>query len=418
MHPCEERLARRLRALEGCSIHQYAGNPGTYPITIGFIDDSDAPNASNFNTAHQGHADRSAYTTTRIALAGWDWHPAVHLPQLLGGLSLNSVFGGAASYASAIGQFLFGVGTTGTGQVFLYETPGLDDDNTSSLSAPGAFWVQVGSGAVYTGANATARGCSIDPNGNGYWCAVEVPFASEILIQFTASASSAWSTKRTVASSAGPTPMVSFLGYLIYLAQNGIISSTSNQGSTFSDFNTGLGTGGAYVATNGTTCIFASGTRVWTSTDGVTWTVVALATGASHGCTGIAWDPTRSLFVCVQQHFSSPFDSEFWTSPDGLTWTESSIGPAGIVMADFAILQGDWVATLIDVVSGGLSQQIWSGDAGATWFVGRASFPSNNASATNLATSSRIVSSPQQLLSFNGWWARFSRIAGLPPTHL
>lgn len=49
----------------------YAGNPAVYPTTISLIDDSDAPDASNFDAAPQALADRTAYIRANyLALAG------------------------------------------------------------------------------------------------------------------------------------------------------------------------------------------------------------------------------------------------------------------------------------------------------------------------------------------------------------
>lgn len=42
-------------------MHPYAGNPAVYPTTISLIDDSDAPDAANFNPAPQALADRTAF---------------------------------------------------------------------------------------------------------------------------------------------------------------------------------------------------------------------------------------------------------------------------------------------------------------------------------------------------------------------
>jgi hypothetical protein len=47
-------------------MRQYPGN-GTYPPNIGLIDDSDAPNASNFDVAPQGLADRTSYLFTTLS---------------------------------------------------------------------------------------------------------------------------------------------------------------------------------------------------------------------------------------------------------------------------------------------------------------------------------------------------------------
>lgn len=55
-------------------MHPYAGNPENYPDNITEIDDSDAPNASNFNTSIEGLGDRTAWlkqAASARAVATW-----------------------------------------------------------------------------------------------------------------------------------------------------------------------------------------------------------------------------------------------------------------------------------------------------------------------------------------------------------
>ena len=409
MHPCEERLRRRIEALGSSTIDQYAGNPGSYPFTIGLIDDSDAPNASNFNLSPQGLADRTSYLTKRVGLAGFDWKSRIAIALLPG--ATTTIRGGAGAWDPLHSQWLLGFGIAGA-QSILLATAGMDPGDVTATE-----WTQIGSGYVYNGAANAPVACAPDPNGAGFWALVNVPSSTEIQVQFVANVSSAWSNSRTVAGAATGA-MTTFLGSLFYVTEAGLISSTADQGGTWTDFNTGLGTSNGRFAQSPTVLCMGSGVRIWSTPDGVAWTETTLATGSSHVLVGVDWDTTRSLFVAWLQHVASPYDSQIWTSPDGVTWTESSTGPVGIFAYGFAVVNGDWVATLLDVVSGGPSGQVTSFDGGSTWWLGRVTFPTNVAEADPLWIASQIVSSPFQLMSLNGTWVRFSHLSGLPLLHL
>ena len=415
VHPCEEKLLRRIEALGSSSIDQYAGNPGSYPVTVGLIDDSDAPNASNFNPAPQGLADRTSYLTRRVGLAGIDWKGRVGITGLPNAPAGNT-FGGCGAWDAAHAQWLLGFGDTSNNDAWVLANSGMDPSDITALA-----WPTIGSNAMYTAAGGIQTlpvAVGIDPDGVGFWGLAYTPSTPDVKVQFTAGASAAWGNKRTVALATFGACTV-YGGYFIYTTTQGIISSTANHGGAWSDFNSGIGFSGlGKFANNGSIVVFATGTQVFTSPDGVTWTERGMATGPNHSAAGVDWDATRGLFVCFQQHFASPFDFEIWTSPDGITWTESSVGPAGLLCNDFSVFNGDWVATLDDVSSGGPSGQIASFDGGATWWLGRASMPSNHISSSPLIIGSKLVSSPQQLMTFNGLWVRFSHLSGLPAFHL
>ena len=388
-------------------MHPYAGDPTDFPLTVDLIDDSDAPNASNFDVGPQGALDRTAYLVARFPLPGFEWCSAWSAAPIQGG---TNIFAGAGAWDPFHAQWLWGASANIPGNALIFATYGQDE------GAP-AFFTQIGSGAVYSGANNTCVGVGVDHNGTGFWAAVCVPGLSEVLIQFTASASSAWGNKRTV-SNATIAGFVTFNGYTIYWTDEGILSSTANQGSTWSDHNTTLAGTDWIVAAAGVAVVaLGSGGSVYTSTDGVTWTTQTLALGTNHSFAGLAWDSIRGVFVAAVNHTSTPYTGTIWTSPDGVTWTQVSNAAPGQIMSDFAVVSGAWVATLLDLSSGGPSGIVVSNDGGTTWFVGPAWFPTNNAPGSQYVRS-RIKSSPQQLFAFNGLWGRFSRLSGLPAVHL
>src|SRR5579872_1376533 len=44
----------------------YAGNPASYPAAINILSGSDVPNSTNFNTAYEGLADRTAFLNAQL----------------------------------------------------------------------------------------------------------------------------------------------------------------------------------------------------------------------------------------------------------------------------------------------------------------------------------------------------------------
>jgi hypothetical protein len=57
-------------------MHDYDGNPANNPAAISMLDDSDAPNATNFDTPLEGLADRTAWLTGGRSSPGQGWAPA------------------------------------------------------------------------------------------------------------------------------------------------------------------------------------------------------------------------------------------------------------------------------------------------------------------------------------------------------
>lgn len=52
---------------------QYAGNPNSYPLTVGIVDDSDEWSADNLGVASEGTLDRTAYLFSRSSVGGLNW---------------------------------------------------------------------------------------------------------------------------------------------------------------------------------------------------------------------------------------------------------------------------------------------------------------------------------------------------------
>ena len=322
--PGEERLWRRLTALGTLSISQYGGDVGEYPPTVGLIDDSDAPNASNFNTAPQGVTDRTAFLNLRFPHPGLNWHSAFTPDQVLGNSDL--AYFGAGAWNDTLQLWIVAVNDQTTGACWAYLTSGLD-------GGAAAFYAQIGSNHVAFGAPAQVTAVAVDPNATGGWAGVVDVATTTTTVNFVANSGAAWSTIRTLTST-NAIAMATYGGYLIYFA-NGTLSSTADQGSTWSDFATGLGSPSPYLAVGPNAIVAAAQKTTWSSADGVTWTAGTIASGANTVIAGLVYDAARSLWIVVIDN-TSTFVMQTWSSADGITWTQVSSGPSPVLVADAA----------------------------------------------------------------------------------
>jgi hypothetical protein len=400
-------------------VQAYDPDPRNWAPEVDLIDDSDPPNASNFNTAPQGALDRTQWLYQRFAHAGQNWGPAFLPEEILDNTHVIN-FGGCA-WSDASGKWLIGMTDESTNDAYMFSTLGAD-------AGYGEAYEQVGSGIIVSGSGAGVVVAALEtdpaPGGAGRWAGVEVPGVPNVLVCFASNANTAWSTMRTLS---GFTSIImrTFNGYLVYFAwiddeiPEGSLSSTSNQGTSWSDTTITLDLEGSpYLAAAPDVGILAAfGTHVWFSSDGVTWSsAVSIPSGAGTQIAGCAWDPVRSLFVLAINNNSSPGQPmQWWTSPDGETWTNVSVTPDATA-ADFAIVNGVYVCTRADeVTNGGVSYGMYSLDGGQTWYGSQGLFFFGNITGTSqYYTRARISASPTGLCALNSLYARFSMLSGLP----
>lgn len=429
----ETRLWRRIEALRGLTIDQYAGNAASFPPTVGLIDDSDSPNASNFNVAPQGVADRTAWLKARAANAGQNWRKVFSCAAITGSSPIYSF--GSAAWDPLTSRWMLGFQSDflagDTANAFIGY--GLDDDFAEA-------WTQIGSGAIVSSGSPAVKSLSADPTVVGqYWAGVYLnghsPNPAVELYQ-AATISSAWSLVRTWApgSSAFDIKLATFGGYLIAAVMAGsvgvngcMLSSTATAGASWSDYDTlaGGAVGSQWALVAGPSQVIAvilfdtlTGDQVYTSTDGHTWTPVSLpGIGVHDQCAGLAWDAVRSLWVLAMNN-TSTLRGYLYTSPDGITWTKGSAMPPLCVATDIAVLQGNYIVALADAGSAGASGQIYSVDGGVTWYFSQAAFASNIVSTDYQYVRSTLARAPIGLVALNSLRARFSLLAGLPAVSL
>jgi len=107
---------------------------------------------------------------------------------------------------------------------------------------------------------------------------------------------------------------------------------------------------------------FAAGNSIYTSTDGLNWTLISI--GASSEAPCLLWIAEWSLYVCS-------FTGGIWTSPTGSVWTRVVTPSAN---ANFAPIYKTSIASAARVVCpritiGGVIRTVYSDD-GITWTTG------------------------------------------------
>lgn len=156
----------------------------------------------------------------------------------------------------------------------------------------------------------------------------------------------------------------------------------------------------------------------WTSANGTSWTTRSFAAGivnAGDKPVGMAWNATLGLFFLAVSTVAAT--TRICSSPDGITWTvvktftNTGFGfSASYVMTDLNSINGLIVALTDDGLSlptqsgTGVSRLVFSPDAGVNWYFAPMSM-TGGASGTQRP---RIHSNGEQLVAFNSVGVRVS----------
>lgn len=137
--------------------HPYAGNPASFPVSITLIDDADAPNASNFDLAPQGLADRTAWLRAQSgATFAENWLPVT---------SVTGIAWGPALWDPISTQWLVATEQTGSPyNLHLMLGSGIDPIGTGS-------WANVDSGPLVLSATRKQTSIAIDSDGSHFYVA-------------------------------------------------------------------------------------------------------------------------------------------------------------------------------------------------------------------------------------------------------
>lgn len=418
-------------------MHGYAGNPNSYPLSVEIIDDSDAPNATNFNTTDEGTLDRTAWLHARAGgIPALNWGPEFLTASGSGGFAALQQGAGAWGPLRST-FFLLAVTPSGTPLVQVWYTYGLDPggDNTNTV------WAQFGPNLLTTDGwlfSAVAE----DPVAEGFcWIAGtdNVATHNAVHVHYTDGASWTLAVNLTSTGYYYGVEIATLNGLtVIGVAGTGDCRLMSrNRTGWDTDFVPAI-----TMAAGSTWLLKANGTQmvaipssvgvtsVYQSTDGATWTTSTNLTTALGGSAatstvvGLAWsrDAGGPCWIAAIQPASGP--PVFARSPDGLVWSMQSGGmTATPTIVDMAAVGDCLCATLADTTpTGGNppggSGSIFSVDGGVTWYQTQAWFSFNATLITTAYSRARIVSSGLGFLMLNTYFCRFSSLIGLPPTAL
>jgi len=434
-------------------MHNYAGNPATFPPNVGLIDDADLnpATASTINAAPEGNADRTAYLYKRIApSSALNWRELVTgiTPQSGGGGSpvagQNCVFWDYSTNVWMV-PFIDGNFPTVDGGVILCTT-GFDNRLADQ-------WYQFGGsgGPTFTGFGGVDFPAAMTFNpGGGYLVAIVSPGAARTKID----AINLTSGPASVLGFPGSTTITSCeMDFLIGYAVAGFGATDSANtnfwyspdGTTWTPVGVGsvLGSGapelmvkrGSLGANPGVIVmpviapVSVTTYAYWTSIDGHTWIQRSLsAIGATETPIGLAFggDATGPCWILATQVGASS-TSKYYRSSDGVAWSFISQTTTRAVQ-DLVALGGTpsvWVATVFDSTSGspiygppttsvyggaGASYVVYSTDGANTWFRSQGTL-SKNLTGTGRQQRARLANSFNQVCVYNSLQLRFSDAA-------
>lgn len=354
-------------------MHQYTDNPDNFPGQVTIVDDSDAPNASNFNTPAENLGDRTAWLMKRlrtpnffpgyaltISGAGPDsfqascWDP-VSLRWIVGLLPTSATpqwMTGRGDPQTWIGLFssaLSGI----TGGTWLSLVRGIEP-SVSSKYVYGAW----NTGTTYK----LVRGDTV----GGSWALAVMPSAATDL------------TDMRLASRSGV--VVAALGSSS--AAHSQVYYSTDSGTTWSAQSSTLSITAAIpnwllrtTAAGGVMAVpgIAGPPAYLTSTDGVTWvaqTGLAGLVGATEVPSALAWgvdDKFQSCWVLATWDGTS---ARVYRSYDGATWTAVATVPSGVKVSQLVFVTDPMVLLgRVDPPALGVryARVIYSVDGGVTW---------------------------------------------------
>lgn len=417
-------------------MHQYAGVDFFWP-SVALIDDSDAPEALNFDPAPEALSDRTFFLFKRGSpgVSAQNWHPA-WAPTVL---SVDVQGAYSACWDPLRRRWILALwGTAAQPLALWFDGYGADDGLVAS-------WTALSSGAPAINGDVMwpAAVAADGTHANRWYTAIVHSGVTTpgVFLYYLTSTTGAWTLGNSFTGAAytgaelcyhssSDTIVAAIAGTAS--ANSGLAYST-NQGVAWTSVN--FGTLGVAVAawllkSNGAQIIampIGGNAGYFTSADGHTWTTqVSSGFLGTHDQTyGLAWgyDSTGPCWLlAVNQNTNlTPHGLAFYRSADGVNWTLSSTltnFSNAQLFSDLAFVNGAFVCALQDYSNQGPSQTIFSTDGGVTWYYAPANFASNTDSTLTPYERPRIVASDVAMLALNGKWVRGSFAGGLPLTTL
>jgi hypothetical protein len=409
-------------------MHGYAGNPGNYPITVRLIDDSDAPNASNFDLAPEDLADRTAYLQAQTgaamaenwmpvtSVAGVAWYAALWDPATFGWLiALQDTSTFVAGIAAGSGQDPVGTGTwaaigttSGVNTWSATKSPrslAADVDgihyylSAIDTSGAGAFQLYVVQGGV--------NYASIQFGTGAYKDAQMIFFGGYLVVALghTTGASVA------LAVAAGPVPPATPITGIPINTISGVPGSPVVTGWI-------TRSNGSYVLccplgtqANPFMLKSAPASNLTLVASWVAATAIAGVVSNTDNITGLDWgaDAAGPCWLAAVKRGTT---TRIIRSADGTNWTLVATLTGALAGGNFGSIcyaAGRWLALMF--VGPGVTV-VFSLDGGATWWLTQVFLPW---SSPILPT---IVGSPTQAAAVAIGLMRFSQCAALPPAPL
>lgn len=406
-------------------MHTYAGDPTNFPETIGLIDDSDAPNASNFDVAPTNLADRTAWLRARAtaSLSAQGWQSI----QLASSVTMTSI--DAACWDPANSEWVIaGIDGAGFLRVFIGSGMGTDWRNIATATD---FAVTSVKSVLKDPADATSF-------------FVGVTTATPAFVVAKVNAATGAVTTSTGENGTFTDVQLAAIGSTLVVAvidSAGTISaifSSTNHGGSWNPIGLSVATatGKWYLAENGDSSFQGPQIRaVCSSTvgggpglnvsslDGVTWSNDGFTSGGGNFVpvsgdvlVGLAYVETRTGPQWVIGVELSGGHNEFVSSPngDGKNWLVASTttGFDAVSFQDLAsighalFVSTNWSSGANSGFAGG--RGAFSVDGGTTWYW-------TEAILAPLTRPVRLKSSGAQLCAASGGAFRLSWPSGLPP---
>jgi hypothetical protein len=409
-------------------VHQYAGNPASFPVSISLVDDADLnpPTAANVDLSGQGNADRTAWLRANTGgAAAENWLP-------------RTLIAGIGWYASlwnpASGQWMVATMNTATFVAGIITGSGIDN--------PATDWNEIGGVVLTVGATRTPASIAadadqhhfymsvMDSGSNGFqhyvvdvtggppvWSSIEfsnVGFTDDQLIVFggylTAAIGSSVAGGCQLRVAATPVPVATPMTQILVSAIAGAPAAPAV--TTWIAKSNGsyvlLAPGGLQA-----TPFMLKSTPAANLTLNASWTaelaLSSVVNGATDIITGLDWgsDSTGPCWLATVRR--SGTSTRIIKSADGINWTlVATLTGSGSVFVSLCFAAGNWHALQNNLIT----NTCFSLDGGVTWFATQATMNASFGPRFGLA------GSPTQACCWTTGQLRFSQNAALPATQL
>jgi hypothetical protein len=310
-------------------MHNYAGNPSNFPVSIPLVDDADLnpPDATNIDLTGQGLADRTAWLFANQISS---WNVPFTVAAVTGDSSAGSASFQAACWDPLNGRWLIAAAYSSHDLVAVWAAY---DGADGTLEEAGSGYYNFNN---VTGKACIAQAVLADPTqADNFWLASID--ATDVLLYYNDG--SAW---HAVANGT-ITGTTAITGIALCYFSGQIIEAIGSSGSS----NTTIISGGSNFAS-----------------------VSALAPGFAVEDWIVKASGTQVVAVGANQTFTTPF---VYTSPDGVTWTKQTTSIGTILASTDEIVGLDWGADaigpcwiLLAVTNTGTTKVVRSGD-GINW---------------------------------------------------